>query len=83
MIRRLPLGRRVIARAHHASDLSGPGTLQLGAGGRGVADPEAEWTVDPATFASKGRNTPFAGWRLRGRVVTTIVGGETAFTIKR
>jgi len=40
-----------------------------------VIDPDLEWTVDPATFASKGRNTPFAGVRLTGRAVTTIVGG--------
>jgi len=88
LIERLTAGpARVIARSGGMvpSDLaSGLGTLQLGAPADVVLlDPEAEWTVDPATFVSKGRNTPFAGWRLRGRVMTTIVGGETAFTIKR
>jgi len=39
-------------------------------------DPEAAWTVDPARFHSKGRNTPFAGWRLHGRVLATILGGR-------
>jgi dihydroorotase len=34
-----------------------------------------EWTVDPEAFRSKGRNTPFAGHRLRGRVHLTICGG--------
>ena len=33
-----------------------------------VFDPDAEWTVDPARFASKGRNTPYAGQALRGLV---------------
>lgn len=41
-----------------------------------VVDPEAEWTVDPESFTSKGRNTPFAGLTLRGRVTETIVGGR-------
>ena len=36
---------------------------------------DREVTVDPATFRSKGRNTPFAGWKLRGAPVGTILGG--------
>jgi dihydroorotase len=39
-------------------------------------DPELEWTVDPEAFQSKGRNTPFAGWRLEGRVMATMLGGR-------
>ncbi len=41
-----------------------------------LIDPEAEWTVEPERFHSKGRNTPFAGWRLRGRALATICGGR-------
>ena len=41
-----------------------------------VFDPAAEWTVDPERFVSKSRNTPFAGWTLRGCAVLTIVGGR-------
>jgi dihydroorotase len=41
-----------------------------------VFDPAAEWLVDPASFQSRSRNTPFAGRRLRGRVQLTVVGGE-------
>ena len=41
-----------------------------------VIDLEAAWTVDPAAFASKSRNTPFAGWELTGRPRYTIVGGR-------
>lgn len=50
----------------------------LAPGARGdltVVDPKAEWTVRPAEFASKARNTPFAGMKLRGRVTETIVAG--------
>ena len=41
-----------------------------------LLDPEARWTVDPARFASKSRNTPFAGWTVTGRPWKTIVGGR-------
>lgn len=41
-----------------------------------VFDPAALWTVEPALFASKGRNTPFAGRTLPGRVLLTIVAGH-------
>jgi len=41
-----------------------------------VFDPNAVWTVDPNRFYSLSRNTPFAGWQLRGRAVLTIVGGR-------
>ena len=42
-------------------------------------DPDREWTVDPRSFRSKSRNTPFAGWRLRGKVVATFVRGKAVF----
>jgi dihydroorotase len=38
-------------------------------------DPDVEWTVDAEAFHSKGRNTPFQGWRLAGRVRLTMCGG--------
>ncbi len=41
-----------------------------------VIDPSREWTVEPALFASRGRNTPFKGWKLRGQAVLTLVGGR-------
>jgi len=45
-----------------------------------IVDPKRRWTVDPATFRSKGRNTPYGGWELAGRVVTVLVGGRTVYT---
>ena len=41
-----------------------------------VFDPDRAWTVDPARFASKGRNSPYAGHTLHGVVMCTIVGGK-------
>jgi dihydroorotase len=44
-----------------------------------VFDAGREWTVDPMAFKSKSRNTPFAGWKLRGTVMATFVGGRRVF----
>ncbi len=53
------------------------GTLREGAPGDvTILDPEREVLVDPETFESYGRNTPFAGWKLKGCAVATIVGGS-------
>src|SRR5437868_8341226 len=43
-----------------------------------VFDPAATWTVDPGSFLSKGRNTPYAGMTLHGKTACTIVAGESA-----
>ena len=42
-------------------------------------DPQAEWTVDASRFASKGKNTPLDGVKLRGRAFATIAGGEIVY----
>lgn len=56
------------------------GRLSLGGGADfTIFDPDEEWTVDPEQFASKGRNTPFAGRTLKGRVKYTIVGGKIIY----
>ncbi|WP_433874051.1 dihydroorotase [Sinomonas atrocyanea] len=41
-----------------------------------LVDPAARWTVDPAAQATKGRNSPFAGRELPGRVVATFFRGH-------
>ncbi|CAM4280890.1 dihydroorotase [Paenibacillus macerans] len=45
-----------------------------------IVDLQEERPVDPAAFASKGRNTPFAGWKLKGWPVATIVGGNLVWS---
>ena len=55
---------------------------RLAVGGEGdvvIFDPDEPWTVDPEQFASKGRNTPFAGMELKGRVKYTIVNGQIVY----
>jgi dihydroorotase len=44
-----------------------------------VLDLDRKVKVDPDRFHSKGRNTPFAGWALRGAPVATIVGGDVVW----
>jgi dihydroorotase len=41
-----------------------------------VIDLHEEWTVEPARLASRSRNTPYAGRRLRGKVRHTVRAGE-------
>ncbi len=57
--------------------LVGKGSLAVGQDADvTVIDPDAAWTINPAEFASKGRNCPFAGWDVRGRAVATVVSGR-------
>jgi dihydroorotase len=57
-----------------------PATLRPGARADVVIfDPDRSWTVEPATFASKGKNSPLAGQQLKGQVMLTIAGGEIVF----
>lgn len=44
-----------------------------------VLDLTTTYTIDPATFRSKGKATPFAGWEVRGRAAMTVVGGECVY----
>jgi dihydroorotase len=48
-----------------------------------IADPLAAWTVDPAAFYSRGKNSPFTGKVLNGRIVMTIRGGRIVFERRR
>ncbi len=46
-------------------------------------DPLRQWTVDPARFKSKGRNTPYGGQALTGQAVCTVVGGRVVHLLDR
>lgn len=56
------------------------GTLQEGADADiTIIDPKASYKIDKNTFVSKGRNTPFHGKKVKGRVVYTICGGKIVY----
>ena len=44
-----------------------------------LIDPKKTWQLDPNRLHSKSRNTPFAGWTLKGKVTKTIVGGQIVY----
>jgi dihydroorotase len=57
--------------------LEGQGRIEVGGPANLVVfDPNARWTVDPASFHSRSRNTPFGGRKLQGRVVETYYRGR-------
>ena len=56
------------------------GTLSVGADADvTVFDADAEWIYDRENSASKSKNNPFFGWKLKGKTVATIVGGKLVF----
>jgi len=58
----------------------GLGTLAVGSPADvTIFDPELEWTVEPKDFVSKGKNTPLAGEKLKGKVMATIYGGNIVY----
>ena len=46
-----------------------------------IVDPEREFVYTADQVVSKSRNTPFLGWRLKGRAVLTMVGGEVRYRL--
>jgi len=58
------------------------GTLAVGApADLCLFDPARAWRVEPAALRSQGRNTPFVGYELTGRVTHTIVGGKLVYEL--
>lgn len=71
MVRRMSVTPAAILRTQG-------GSLAIGAAADiTIIDPDREWTVNAAEFRSKSRNTPFEGWKLKGKAVRTIFGGRT------
>mgnify|MGYP000762489299 FL=1 len=48
-----------------------------------IVDVEHVYEIDSSSFASMGRNTPFDGKKVTGRVVTTIVDGKIVYEYSR
>jgi dihydroorotase len=60
--------------------LQGKGRIAVGADADlTLLNVSKEVTIDSRDFASKSRNTPFHGWKLRGQAVMTIVGGRVVY----
>lgn len=56
------------------------GTMTAGAKANiTIFDPDRDWTVDSRSFASKGKNTPYDGHKLKGRIIASISEGTIVF----
>jgi dihydroorotase len=56
------------------------GTLKAGAPANiTIFDPEREWIVNSRNFASKGKNTPYDGYKFKGKIMATIVSGRIVY----
>ena len=45
-----------------------------------IFDPNAEYVIDVQKFKSRSKNSPFDGWKVKGKVIRTIVAGKTVFS---
>ena len=63
-------------------NLNDRGALKVGnRGDVTIFDPNEELVIDSSKFFSKGKNTPFDGWKLQGKVKYTIVSGKIVFNL--
>ncbi len=46
-----------------------------------IFDPERSWVLDTSSMCSKGHNTPFMGWEMKGRVVHTLLAGRLVYSL--
>ena len=75
----LQLAERMSTAPHRILGVAG-GDLSVGMPADiTIADMDSEYEIDKNTFISKGRNTPFHGHTVNGRVYYTIVGGKIVY----
>lgn len=73
------LARKMSANPAAVLGLQG-GVIEVGASADlTIVDLNEKWTIDPAKFVSKGKNTPFGGREVYGKVKYTVVDGEIKY----
>ena len=80
--RKLPLAKTLARVTSDAARVLGVQSGRIEAGAPAdlvVFDPSQNWRIAPDTLKSQGKNTPFLGYELAGRVRTTIVAGNVVF----
>jgi dihydroorotase len=78
----LPLGQAVARLTAGPAAVLGNGAGSLAVGAAAdvcVIDPGAWWTVSEESLHSRGKNTPFLGWELKGRVRFTLLDGKVVY----
>jgi dihydroorotase len=81
-VRELPLAATLARITSEPARILGAASARLAPGAPAdlaIFDPAASLRVTPETLKSQGKNTPFAGYELAGRVRTTIVGGNVVY----
>jgi dihydroorotase len=63
---------RIVNQPYGRLSVGGPADIT-------IFDPQLEWTYQTATGRSKSRNSPFDGWKLKGAVTATVVGGRVVY----
>jgi len=82
MLSMAELVKKLSANPARLLGLDCKGTLKVGADADiSIVDLEKEWVVDARLLKSKSKNTPFDGWKMKGKAVKTIVGGKVVFQI--
>ena len=82
---KLPLAAAIAHITAKPAAILGIDAGHLGVGATADAcifDPAADWRVEPSALHSLGKNTPFSGYELRGRVSHTLVSGNLVFERK-
>jgi dihydroorotase len=63
---------RIVNQPYGRLSVGGPADIT-------IFDPRLEWIYQTATGRSKSRNSPFDGWKLKGAVIATVVGGRVVY----
>jgi dihydroorotase len=64
--------------------LKGKGSLRKGSDGDvTIVNPEDEWEFQESDVRSKSRNSPFFGWKMKGRAVAVLCGGRVTHSLLR
>ncbi|MEE8482766.1 MAG: dihydroorotase [Acidiferrobacterales bacterium] len=82
----IDMNRAVAALTSEAAEIIGVDTGNLSVGATAdicIFDPGINWTLIAADMVSRGHNSPFIGWELKGRATHTIVGGEIVFELAK
>jgi dihydroorotase len=79
---KVPLPAALACITAHPAAVLGIDAGHLAVGGAAdiaIFDSDAHWTVEARALESQGKNTPFIGLEVPGRVVTTLVGGQVVY----
>jgi dihydroorotase len=79
---RIALPKAIAKVTTEPARILGIGAVAIAAGANAdlcIFDPHLRWKVEPAKLKSQGKNTPFAGYELNGRVRYTLVGGHVVY----